>query len=99
MPKSISIFLLHSEKSKSGQKTHKTNSVTVSHVKQEEDISAAGQIVSPNGGKTLYIGNQEMSDKLRNGLRRKCRRLRGFDCKPCKKRVRIIYTIIVLKCL
>jgi hypothetical protein len=37
----------------------------------EEDICWAGQIVSPNGGKTLYIGNQEMSDKLRNELQKK----------------------------
>jgi len=41
-------------------------SVTVSHVKQEEDISPTGQIVSPNGGKTPYKGNQEMSDESRN---------------------------------
>jgi hypothetical protein len=34
--------------------------------KLEEDISSTGQIVFPNGGKTLYIGNQEMSDKSRN---------------------------------
>jgi hypothetical protein len=41
----------------------------VSHVtKVEEDISLVGQIVSPNGGKTPYIGNQEMSDELINGL-------------------------------
>jgi len=38
----------------------------VSHVKLEEDISPAGQIVSPNGAKTPYIGNQEMSDESRN---------------------------------
>ena len=41
---------------------------TLSHVKLEEDISPTGQIVPPNGGKTPYIGNQEMSDELRNGL-------------------------------
>jgi hypothetical protein len=47
----------------------KTHCVTVSHVtKVEEDIYPAGQIVSPNGGKTPYIGNREMSDKLRNGF-------------------------------
>ena len=28
----------------------------------------AGQIVYPNGAKTLYIGNQEMSDESRNGF-------------------------------
>jgi hypothetical protein len=42
------------------------NTVTVSHVKLEEDISPTGQIVSPNGAKTLETRNQEMSDKLRN---------------------------------
>jgi hypothetical protein len=36
--------------------------------KLEEDIYPAGQIVSPNGGKTPYIGNQEMSDESRNGF-------------------------------
>jgi NADH:ubiquinone oxidoreductase subunit K len=36
----------------------------------EEDIVRRphGQSISPNGGKTLYIGNREMSDKSRNGL-------------------------------
>jgi hypothetical protein len=33
----------------------------------EEDIYL-GQSISPNGGKTLYIENQEMSDELRNEL-------------------------------
>ncbi|NBV78169.1 hypothetical protein EBR66_08470 [bacterium] len=47
----------------------KTHCVTVSHVtKVEEDISPTGQIVSPNGEKTPYIGNQEMSDESRNRL-------------------------------
>jgi len=54
------------------------NSVTVSHVKQEEALSRAGQLVPPNRGKTLYIGNQEMSDELRNELQKKCRRLGGI---------------------
>ena len=66
--KSISISFSNSVKSDSGQKTHRSYSVTVSHVKQEEDISPGGQIVFPNGAKTLYIGNQEMSDESRNGL-------------------------------
>jgi hypothetical protein len=61
-PKSISISFSNSAKSKSGQKH------TVSHVKLEEDISLVGQIVSPNGGKTLETRNQEMSDELRNGF-------------------------------
>jgi hypothetical protein len=39
-----------------------------SHVKQEEDILSTGQIVSPNGAKTLETRNQEMSDKSRNRL-------------------------------
>jgi hypothetical protein len=64
---SISISFSNSVKSKSQQK-HRGDSVTVSHVKQEEDISPTGQIVYPNGGKTPYIGNREMSDKLRNGF-------------------------------
>ena len=36
----------------------------------EEDIvrRSHGQSISPNGAKTLYIGNREMSDKSRNGL-------------------------------
>ena len=47
----------------------KTHCVTVSHVtKVEEDISLVGQIVSPNGAKTLETRNQEMSDKSRNRL-------------------------------
>ena len=41
---------------------------TLSHVKLEEDILSTGQIVSPNGGKTLETRNQEMSDKSRNRL-------------------------------
>jgi hypothetical protein len=68
LPKSISISFSNNVKSKSGQKTHRSDSVTVSHVKLEEDISSAGQSVSPNAAKTLYIGNQEMSDKSRNGF-------------------------------
>jgi len=40
----------------------------VSHVKLEEDISMTGQYITPNGAKTPYIGNQEMSDKSRNEL-------------------------------
>jgi hypothetical protein len=36
--------------------------------KTEEDISPTGQSITPNGAKTLYIGNQEMSDESRNGL-------------------------------
>jgi hypothetical protein len=40
--------------------------ITVSHVKLADALCRAGQIVYPNGGKTPYIGNQEMSDKLRN---------------------------------
>ena len=44
------------------------DSVTVSHVKLAEALYRAGQIVSPNGGKTLETRNQEMSDKLRNGF-------------------------------
>ena len=52
-PKSISIFLLHSEKIEIGAK-YMSYSITVSHVKQEEDISPAGQIVSPMAGK-CYI--------------------------------------------
>jgi hypothetical protein len=40
----------------------------VSHVKHEEDISPTGQSITPNGGKTLNIGNQEMSDESINGL-------------------------------
>jgi len=43
-------------------------SVTMSHVKVEEDISPAGQSITPNRGKMLYIGNREMSDKSRNEL-------------------------------
>jgi hypothetical protein len=39
----------------------------VSHVKQEEALLLAGQSITPNGGKTPYIGNQEMSDESRNG--------------------------------
>jgi hypothetical protein len=39
-----------------------------SHVKLAEDISLVGQSIYPNGGKTPYKGNQEMSDKSRNGL-------------------------------
>jgi len=82
--KSISIFLQDSGKWKSAQKTQKSvrhcaasykfadggnhTGTTLSHVKLEEDISPTGQIVSPNGGKTPYIGNQEMSDKSRNRL-------------------------------
>jgi hypothetical protein len=65
-PKSISIFLLHSGKLKAGQKIQKTNSVTVSQGKPEEALLLAGQSITPNGGKTIYIGNQEMSDKSRN---------------------------------
>jgi hypothetical protein len=57
--KSISIFWRYSVKSQSGQKTHRSNSVTVSHVKQEEALLLAGQSISPNGGKMPYIGNQE----------------------------------------
>jgi hypothetical protein len=52
----------------------KTQGATVSlcHMsKLEEDISPTGQSITPNGGKTLYIGNQEMSDKSRNGLQKK----------------------------
>jgi hypothetical protein len=45
-----------------------TSHVTVSHVKQEEALLLTGQIVFPNGAKTPYIGNQEMSDESRNGL-------------------------------
>jgi hypothetical protein len=61
--KSISISFSNSAKYNSPQKH------TVSHVtKVEEDIYPAGQIVSPNGGKTPYIGNQEMSDESRNGF-------------------------------
>jgi hypothetical protein len=66
-PKSISISFSNSVKSKSGQNT----GATVSHVKQEEDISTTGQSITPNGGKTPYIGNQEMSDKSRNRLQKK----------------------------
>jgi hypothetical protein len=60
-PKSISISFSNSAKSKSAQKH------TVSHVtKVEEDISPTGQIVFPNGAKTLETRNQEMSDKSIN---------------------------------
>jgi hypothetical protein len=68
LPKTISISFSNSVKSDSGQKTHRSDSVTVSHVNHEEDISPGGQSITPNGGKTLNIGNQEMSDKSRNGL-------------------------------
>jgi hypothetical protein len=71
LPKSISISFSNSVKSDSGQKTHRSDSVTVSHVKQEEDISPAGKSITPNGAKTLYIGNQEMSDESINGLCKK----------------------------
>ena len=53
---------------KIGAKNTGGDSVTVSQGKVEEDISYAGQIVCPNGGKTPYIGNQEMSDESRNGF-------------------------------
>jgi hypothetical protein len=82
--KNISIFLTYSGKWKSAQKTHKTQGRCgasykfadggshmgrlESHVKQEEDILSTGQIVSPNGAKTPYIGNREMSDESRNRL-------------------------------
>ena len=46
----------------------KSDSATVSHDKQEEDISRTGQSISPMAGKPLYIWNREMSDKLRIGL-------------------------------
>ena len=53
-PKSISISFSNSVKSKSAQK----HTVSLCHMsKVEEDISPTGQIVSPNGGKTPYIGN------------------------------------------
>ena len=42
--------------------------VTVPHVKLEEDIFSERTNSFPDGGKTLYIGNQEMSDKSRNEL-------------------------------
>jgi len=51
-----------------GAKNTQSDSVTVSHVKLAEDISVAGQSIPPMAGKPLYIGNQEMSDKLRNEL-------------------------------
>jgi hypothetical protein len=38
----------------------------VSQGKPEEALLLAGQAITPKGGKTLYIGNQEMSDKSRN---------------------------------
>ena len=41
---------------------------TLSHVKLEEESLSTGQIVSPNGAKTLETRNQEMSDKSRNRL-------------------------------
>ena len=60
---SISISFSNNAKSKSPQNTGATLSlchcVTCHH---------GGQIVYPNGAKTLYIGNQEMSDKSRNRL-------------------------------
>ena len=49
-------------------KKHRGDSVTVSQGKPEEDISCAGQSITPNRGKTPYKGNQEMSDESRNEL-------------------------------
>ena len=53
---------------KSGAKNTGGYSVTVSQGKPEEDISCAGQSITPNRGKTPYKGNQEMSDESRNEL-------------------------------
>ena len=53
---------------KIGAKNTGGYSVTVSLGKVEEDILQTGQIGPPTRGKTPYIGNQEMSDKLRNRL-------------------------------
>jgi hypothetical protein len=72
--KSISIFLTYSAKWKSAQKTqgaepHIIHQPTaVLNKKLEEESSPTGQIVYPNGAKTLYKGNREMSDKSRNRL-------------------------------
>ena len=44
LPKSISIFLKHSGKLKAGQKTHRSDSVTVSHVKSGRGYFA-GRII------------------------------------------------------
>ena len=58
-------------KSKSGRKTHK-QIVSLCHMsKVEEVLLMAGQSITPNGGKMPYIENQEMSDKLINGLQKK----------------------------
>ena len=53
---------------KSGAKNTGGYSVTVSQGNMEEDISCAGQSITPNRGKTPYKGNQEMSDESRNEL-------------------------------
>ena len=70
LQQSISISFSYSVKSKSQQKYRRQqcHCVTVSHVKLEEDISPTGLSISPNRAKMPYIGNQEMSDKLRNRL-------------------------------
>ena len=79
----------------------KNTGVTVSLCRRatwKRNLSCAGQSITPNRGKTPYIGNQEMSDKLRNRLQKKMPEAGGLTGSevPCKKSVRIIYTNIVL---
>ena len=49
----------------------KNTGVTVSlchRANRKRNLSCAGQSITPNRGKTPYIGNQEMSDKSINEL-------------------------------